>query len=267
MKGDYNVPKYLDAFNNRVESLIVGFNPEIRDKILVKINRKGELVKNEFTSKQLELMNFDLDDFDEAMTLESKEVAFWNRYGYDPRLIWNGFKVRDDDRVYYEIYDGALEYLNGLMEKSNKPLIKSINDKYGKGDYVLIKDGSEYRVGLFNGVYMEIVRDNVQVPKSKIELELDEKMREEEEKIKRLQKSTIISNKIDAVEEENRKMYLEKAFNDFKKQFGWDMNMTIEDAEKQYGTQFTQMLNESVDMLMSGDEGEGDEDFDIDSDI
>lgn len=265
MKGEYNVPKYLDAFNKRVESLLVGFDSEIRKNILVKIDKKGELIKNEFVSNQLNLTNFDLDDFDEAMTLESKEVAFWNRYGYDPRKVWNGFKVSEDDKIYYDIYENALNYLNDLMKKNKKPLIKSINDKYENGDLVLIKDGSEYRIGSYNGIYMQIVRENVKIPKSKVELELDEKIKKEEEKIKKLQKSTIVSDKIDAVEEENRKMFIEKAFNDFKKQFSWDMNMTIEDAEKQYGVEFKQMLEETVDELMSNKGNE--EEFDIDSDI
>ena len=47
MLGEYNVEKYLDAFNKRVESILVGFNPEIRQKILIKINSKGELIKND----------------------------------------------------------------------------------------------------------------------------------------------------------------------------------------------------------------------------
>ena len=265
MKGDYNVPKYLDAFNKRVESLLVGFNPEIRNKILVKINKEGDLVKNEFTTKQLELTNFDLDNFDEAMTLESKEVAFWNRYGYDPRIVWDGFKVYDDDKIHYEIYENSLNHLNKLMEKSKRPKIKSINDKYNKGDYILIKDGTTYNVGLFNGVYIEIKRENVEIPKSSVELELDKKIREEEEKITKLQKSTIVSKTISNVEEERRNHMTELVFSEFKEQFKWDMNMTIQDAVDSFGEEFKKLLDETVDIRMYGSEEE--EEIDIDSDI
>ena len=266
MKGEYNVPKYLDAFNKRVESILVGFDPEIRDKILVKINKNGDLIKGEFTSKQLEMRNFDLDSFDEAMHLEPKEVDFWNRYGYDPRIVWDDFKMYDDHKVYYEIYENALNHLNGLMKKTKKPLIKSINDKHENGDYILIKDGTTYNIGLYNGVYVEIKRENVEIPKSKIELELDEKIREEEEKIKKLQKSTIISETIDSVEEDKRNQMVETVFNQFKEQFGWDANMTVDDAVKTHGEMFLELLNESVDVAMGVGEDENVEDFDVDSD-
>src|SRR5690606_30157322 len=79
MTGEYNYEKYLDAFNSRVEALLVGYDPEIREKILVTIDKNGNLKKNEFTSYQLELKNFDLDDYDESMHLEKLEVDFWNK--------------------------------------------------------------------------------------------------------------------------------------------------------------------------------------------
>lgn len=260
MKGEYNVAKYLDSFNKRVEAILVGFEPEIRKKILVKINKEGDLVKGDFISSELELKNFDLDDYDEAMHLESKEVDFWNKYGYDPRLVWDGFKMYDNDKVYFEIYDNALEHLNNLMKKANKPLIKSINEKVDKDDMVLIKDGKEYHVGLYNGVYIKIIRENVEIPKSQIEIEI-EKNRMEVEKIRRLKKSELIekSDKEKSYEEEKKNK--ENAFKLFKEQFNISESLTFELALEKFGDDFNVMFNQFVSDLK---EYEANQDIDVD---
>jgi hypothetical protein len=230
MTGEYNYEKYLDAFNNRVEALLVGFDPEVQKKIIATIDKEGDLKpsRNEFASYQLGLKNFDLDDFDESMHLEKLEADFWNKTGYDPRLIWNGFKLNEEHKVYYEIYENALNFLNEKMTAASKPRIKSINSEYKEGDLVLIKDGSEYHVGVYNGVYLEIVRTNVQVPKSEIELELDRMREKEAQKIKDLETSSL-SSKTD------KELYLdafskrrEKYFIDFKKKNSIPETATME---------------------------------------
>ena len=239
MTGDYNVVKYLDAFNKRVSTILVGFEPEIAEKILCKISKKKEKVfdkmvvvetlqKGTFLSKDLVLGNFDDDTFEEAIFLEKKEVDFWNKTGYDPRLVWSGFKMHSDNTIYYEIYENALNYLNQLMDKANKPKIKSINDKYEKNDYVLIKNDSEYNLGYYNGVYMEIIREHIEVPKSKIELELE---KIEEENKKKIENLKVILNEETESEkklaEENEK--LNKYFKMFKETFNLNPEMRIED--------------------------------------
>lgn len=229
MTGEYNFEKYLDAFNKRVETLLAGFDPEIQKKILVKIAKKdskngeiraGDLIKEDFISDELKLRNFDADDFDNSMYLEELEVMFWNKTGYDPRLVWNGFKMHDDMQVYYEIYENALNYLNDLMVKSGKPKIKSINEEYKENDLVLIKDGSEYRVGLFNGTYLQIVKENVNVPKSEIELELDRKYEEALKRIEDLKENEMsVKTELD-VKLETIEMERQKYFDEFLKNFG-----------------------------------------------
>lgn len=183
---NYNYAKYLAAFNSRVKSILVGFDENVQKKIITKINKQGDLVKHMFKPEELELKSFKNDDFDESMYLEDLEVDFWNKTGYDPRILWDGFKMRDDKKVYYEIYESALNHLNGLMEKSGKPMIKSINESYDKDDLVLIKDGGEYQIGVFNGTYLQIIRDSVEIPKSEIEIELDRKREEQLKKIEQL---------------------------------------------------------------------------------
>jgi len=230
MTGEYNHEKYLDAFNKRVETILVGFEPEIRKKILVKINKNGDLVKSEFNPlhNDLDLSNFDSDGFEESMYLEELEVDFWNKTGYDPRKIWDGFKMYDDNKVYHEIYENALNHLNKKMTAVNKPKIKSIDDNYKDGDLVLIKDGSDYHVGEYNGVYIQIIRSNVEVPKSDLELELD-RTREENQKKMEDKFSSELSIKTDKeIYYESREKKLEQYFEDFKKKFNISADYTME---------------------------------------
>ena len=245
MKGDYNIDKYLTAFNERIcysqkkiGGMLSAFDPEIAEKIPVKIVRKKEkdesgnkveteeLVINHFTSDQLVLKSFDLDDVDDSMYLEENEVKFWNKTGFDPRLVWNGFKMHDDMAVHFEIYENALKFLNDKMEKAGKPLIKSRNEQISKGEYVLIKSGGEYSVGYHNGKYIEIVRSNIDVPKSEYELEMEQKNKENEEQIQKLdnvdfktQEEGKLLNQLD-----KRKKY----FSAYKKQFKIDANLEMD---------------------------------------
>src|ERR1035437_502999 len=218
------------------------------------------------TLLNLELKNFDLNDFDESMYLEELEVNFWNKTGYDPRKIWNEFKMPDDNKVYYEIYDNALKYLNGLMVASNKPKIKSIDDEYVKGDFILIKNGGEYNVGIFNGVFTEIIKENVVVPKGEIELEFEKK---EEEKAKIIREA-----ELEQVEKNEKKKNLEilrnkrlKYFKRFKKRFKIAENITM---EKLFETDDT--ASDDLDLYIEQMEGIEEEEalelfgVDIDSD-
>lgn len=241
MKGSYNYEKYLDAFNKRVcytsrkiGSLLSAFEPEVAEKMVVKIikkgEHKGELNKVEFNplKNELELKYFDLDDVEESMYLEEMEVDFWNKTGYDPRKIWDGFNMHENYKVHYEIYDNALNYLNDLMEKTNKPKIKSINDDYQDGDLVLIKDDKKYHVGSYNGVYLQIIRENVDIPKSELELELDKIREERQQKIESLESSELTTKTDRDIflesQEKKRKLYFEK----FKEKFEISKETTME---------------------------------------
>lgn len=90
MVGDYNVARYLNNFNKRVEPLLVVFKPEIREDILVEDLNDRQF----FTKFQCEMVNgYPLkesgqDKFDEVMTLSESEVAFWNRVRRDPYFMY-----------------------------------------------------------------------------------------------------------------------------------------------------------------------------------
>lgn len=245
MTGDYNVDKYLDAFNKRVEVLLDGFDPAIRENILVKIKRSKvkdasgakveqvTLQKEIFTSDQLVLKNFDHDDYDEAMHLEDKEVEFWNRTGYDPRLVWDGFKMRDSDKVYFDIYEHAINHISDIMVKSGKPKVKSVNDELFKGDYVLIKNFSKYNLGYHNGEFIQILREDVQIPKSSTELMWEEKRKEEDARLEKLrvQDEKIIDEH--QSQEDNREHKRVEMFKEFKSRFQLPPHIPMDELFKQ----------------------------------
>jgi hypothetical protein len=248
MLGVYNVDKYLDVFNKRIKNLLIGFNPEIREKIFAKIIRKKELNKHTgkkeevetlkkgmFTRDDLKMGLYDLDSLDESMGLGDKEIDFWNFTGYNPRLVWGDFKEREDKKIYYEIYDHALNFLNEKMKKNGKPLIKSVNDKIMRGDYVLYKYGTRYELGYHNGEYVQIVRKDLIIPKSKIEQKLDEI---EEEKKKHIK--TTVDFDIDSDEYKERLKY----FDIFKNTFNLegDFNTFIKKA----GDEGVEMLDKFI---------------------
>lgn len=87
---NYNITKYIDAFNKRIEPLLVCFSSEIRDKIL--INEPEE--RTYFTEKQMELVSGipnnpeDQDDLErDVMSMEQSEIEFWERIEVDPNYM------------------------------------------------------------------------------------------------------------------------------------------------------------------------------------
>jgi len=104
MTGDYNVPRYLNIFNKRIEPLLCVFNPEIRDTILIEEPSDRQF----FTKKQCELVSgFPLkeegqDKFDEVMTLSDSEVLFWNRIKRDPFFMYVEDSLKHVDQYWVE---------------------------------------------------------------------------------------------------------------------------------------------------------------------
>jgi DNA polymerase elongation subunit (family B) len=90
MKGEYNIPLYINKFNKHVEPLLVVFKPEIRDGLLIENPEDRQY----FTSLQCELDNGHplkpegQDNLDEVMTLSDSEVIFWNRVNRDPYFMY-----------------------------------------------------------------------------------------------------------------------------------------------------------------------------------
>lgn len=86
---EYNTPKYINIFNNKVKPLLVCFDSTIRDRIL--INKPDE--RQSFTEEECKLVSgqpnksTDQDELNELLKFEDKELAFWTKYGLTPPFI------------------------------------------------------------------------------------------------------------------------------------------------------------------------------------
>jgi len=91
LKGDYNVPKYIDAFNKKVEPLLVVFRTHIRESLLI----TDPTEKQFFTNSELELVSGiaskegDQDTLEELMTMSDEEKRFWKMKGISPEYMIN----------------------------------------------------------------------------------------------------------------------------------------------------------------------------------
>ena len=132
LKGDYNVPRYLSNFNKRVEPLLVAFNPNIREDILIEDPKDRQY----FTKLQCELVNgYPLkesgqDKFDEVMTLSDSEVIFWNRVGRDP---------------YFMYVEDSLKLVDQHWVEHNRKVVKlEAESTISNEDEIIENDGHDY---------------------------------------------------------------------------------------------------------------------------
>jgi DNA polymerase elongation subunit (family B) len=109
--GDYNVPRYLSAFNKRIEPLLVCFHPDVRDTILVEDPEKRAY----FTVGQCELVSGypfeeeDQDKLDEVMVLSDTEQAFYRRTSMDPYHLYPGATLDLVDQHWVEVNRNILK--------------------------------------------------------------------------------------------------------------------------------------------------------------
>jgi hypothetical protein len=224
MKGKYNVARYLEAFNKRVAVLTAGFEPEVAKKIISKIvtdkkTKKSELVKYMPVPSELQLKSFDFNSVEDSMYLESKEIQFWNKTGYNPYLIWDGFKYREDDQLYLDAYTDTLKYLNDKMIAVGRKPIKSINEKYSEGDLVLIKNNFNFTLGEFNGIYIRPIKEIEGLPKTRHEIDLETKEKLKQAEIERLKSMDMDTKEYVSPEMELKIKYFPLFKKAFKKQF------------------------------------------------
>ena len=119
--GEYNVPRYLAAFNKRIEPLLVVYSPEIREDILIEDPKDQPI----FTKSQTELVRgypmkeFHQDTLEEVLTLSDTEISFWQSVGIDP---------------YYMYIDDTLTMVNTDSVESNRKLMLEVVNKNIKVD-------------------------------------------------------------------------------------------------------------------------------------
>ena len=104
MLGEYNVPRYISTFNNKVKPLLTVFDYSIRDLILVEDPKD----RGFFTKKQLELVNGQpmeerfQDDLDEVLRLYDSEVSFWSQNKISPFYMYNENNIKLVEKEYVD---------------------------------------------------------------------------------------------------------------------------------------------------------------------
>jgi DNA polymerase elongation subunit (family B) len=130
---EYNVARYLEAFNKKVKPLLVCFDPEVRDKVLLNIvkfkdketKKTFEVLKEKtiFTKSQCTLISGipfkdgDQDSYEELMTMEDKEIRFWQRVNKVP----NNMEVDEWERIRFDYEQRMIiEKEQGIIDEKNK---------------------------------------------------------------------------------------------------------------------------------------------------
>lgn len=119
---EYNIPKYLDAFNTRIKPLLVCFEPEVRDFVIRNVykDKKTKVLKleekNVFTKSQCKLIAgkpynpTDQDDYEkDLMIMEDKEIKFWDSVDKLPNFIeqeeWGKIRANYKERKKVEKFE------------------------------------------------------------------------------------------------------------------------------------------------------------------
>ena len=119
--GEYNVPRYLAAFNKRIEPLLVVYRPEIREDILIEDPKDRPI----FTKTQTELVRgypmkeAHQDTLEEVLTLSDTELTFWKNVGIDP---------------YYMYLDGTVDLVDTEWVENNRVLMEKYVKQQKKVD-------------------------------------------------------------------------------------------------------------------------------------
>ena len=91
LTGDYNVPRAITTFNKRIEPLMVVFQDEVRNNLIVNEPEKRGI----FTTLQCELINGyplgegDQDSIEDLITLSDAEIKYWERREMNPNYIYD----------------------------------------------------------------------------------------------------------------------------------------------------------------------------------
>jgi DNA polymerase elongation subunit (family B) len=116
---EYNVARYLDAFNKKIRPLLVCFNLEVRGNVLLDIVKVKDKVTKKITEKLKDRMVFtkdecelvsgisnkpgDQDSYEDLMRMEDKEIKFWMRVNKLPNNMtqeeWDSLQVDYVERM------------------------------------------------------------------------------------------------------------------------------------------------------------------------
>ena len=129
---EYNAPRYLNALNKRITPLLVCFDEEIRDRILIDMVKDRQTKKYVLTEKSLFTKNqcnlvagyplnpSDQDSYDELMEMEDKEIKFWIAANEIPNYVpseeWKSIKVDYEKRIKEERETKLTEERNKIID-------------------------------------------------------------------------------------------------------------------------------------------------------
>jgi len=159
---EYNVPKYLNAFNARIKPLLVCFSPDIRDNIIIDIikDRKTKLTslkeRSVFTEKQCNLIagvpfnKEDQDTYEDLMTMEDKEIRFWDSVNKLP----NHMEEEEWETIRAD-YHVRLEKIKQEGVQKEKELFDSIISKFELNFYEWFKDNFDLTEELESFLYID----------------------------------------------------------------------------------------------------------------
>jgi hypothetical protein len=92
LTGDYNVPRAVATFNKRIEPLMVVFQDEVRNGLIVPDPEQRGI----FTTAQCELINGhplgdgDQDDLDkDVLDITEQELSYWAKRGLNPFYMYH----------------------------------------------------------------------------------------------------------------------------------------------------------------------------------
>lgn len=167
---EYNVARYLDAFNKKVKPLLVCFNSEIRDKILldiVKIKDKEtkttiEKLKDRvtFTKAECELVSgipfkeTDQDSYEDLMRMEDKEIRFWTSVDKIPNNLEDESKWPEIVADYHERM--RIARLEGIQNEKDK--LEEILKRLELEDYRVLVE--EYRLPVSIFTMADVMADD-----------------------------------------------------------------------------------------------------------
>jgi DNA polymerase elongation subunit (family B) len=172
--GNYNVPRYIDAFNKRMGIFLVCFGKEVRETLIVTNPEK----RSYYTDKEMELvsgmpLNTDNEseedgvyssDYDPLLhinvplfEMEEREVVFWNLKGKDPRAVFNDFtldltdvklltpqentiKKEQEELIIQWFSDNNIEVKSELDYILSGDLVIKYTNKYVKVDEVTLEE-------------------------------------------------------------------------------------------------------------------------------
>ena len=159
---DYNVAKYLEALNKRIESLLVCFDTDIRDRILIGLEKDKKTKttrlqqRSVFTELECKLVSgkpldpSDQDDYEEdLMKMEDREIKFWMSVNKIPNFI-------EEDK-WLEITVDYVERMRIAKEvgiKSEKKEVLDLLKRLEISDYKKMKNYNKLPVKLDSLIYV-----------------------------------------------------------------------------------------------------------------